>query len=294
MKKFFIYLPLNFLFICIFGTNIALGDTSTISTSVGVFTITTIDISSKDIVEKISGQPWWGNQELAEEFANLAKLNFGTQYNQSCVAASFAFDLTENSINEALWYQCVEGGIGISENGSVNVRSETNLTGIRTYAIAKKEVPVVPQQSLAKITRTDGTETNSTISIGSSSDNGETYSTSFTVDDEVTLTAKIYPDSGDVGEEGELYVVMRSTIDGKKTFSALNEDGNWEPWNASLKTLPAAKYIESLEEVEDILIYSGAITAGVRLFYVGYSLFTEDGKPVITTSLSPYKITVSE
>jgi len=294
MKKFFIYLPLNFLFICTFGMNIALGDTSTISTSVGVFTITTIDISSKDIVEKISGQPWWGNQELAEEFANLAKLNFGTQYNQSCVAASFAFDLTENSINEALWYQCVEGGIGISENGSVNVRSETNLTGIRSYAIAKKEVPVVPQQSLAKITRTDGTETNSTISIGSSSDNGETYSTSFTVDDEVTLTAKIYPDSGDVGEEGELYVVMRSTIDGKKTFSALNEDGNWEPWNASLKTLPAAKYIESLGEVENILIYSGKITAGERLFYVGYSLFTAEGKPVITTSLSPYKIIVSE
>ena len=46
--------------------------------------------------------------------------------------------------------------------------------------------------------------------------------------------------------------------------------------------------------MEDVLVYSGAITAGDRLFYVGYSLFTEDGKPVITTSLSPYKITVSE
>ena len=136
--------------------------------------------------------------------------------------------------------------------------------------------------------------TDSTISIGASSDGGETTDTTFTVDDEVTLTAKVYPDSSDLGEEGELYVVMRSTIDGKKTFFALNEDGNWEPWNASLKTLPAAKYIESLEEVEDILIYSGTITAGDRLFYVGYSLFTEDGKPVITTSLSPYKITVSE
>ena len=152
----------------------------------------------------------------------------------------------------------------------------------------------VPQQSLSKIIRTDGTATDSTISIGASSDSGETTDTTFTVDDGVTLTAKVYPDSNDVAKEGELYVVMRSTIDGKKTFYALNEDGNWEPWNASLKTLPAAKYIESLEEVEDILIYSGTITAGVRLFYVGYSLFTEDGKPFITTSLSPYKITVSE
>jgi len=35
------------------------------------------------------------------------------------------------------------------------------------------------------------------------------------------------------------------------------------------------------------------MTAGQRLIYVGYSLFT-DGKPVITTSLSPLKIDVSE
>jgi len=155
-------------------------------------------------------------------------------------------------------------------------------------------IPDVPQQSLSRIIRTDGTATDSTISIGASSDGGETTDTTFTVDDEVTLTAKIYPDSGDVGEEGELYVVMRSTIDGKKTFSALNQDGNWEPWNASLKSLPAAKIVVSLQEVEDVLVYSGTITAGDRLFYVGYSLFTAEGKPVITTSLSPYKITVSE
>jgi S1-C subfamily serine protease len=154
-------------------------------------------------------------------------------------------------------------------------------------------VPEVPQQSLAKIIRSDGSETNSAISIGSSSDNGETYSTSFTVDDEVILTAKIYPDSNDVGEEGELYVVIRTVENGKKIFKALNEDGAWEVWNASLKSLPAAKYVESLESVEEIEIYSGSMTAGQRLIYVGYSLFT-DGKPVITTSLSPLKIDVSE
>jgi hypothetical protein len=151
-----------------------------------------------------------------------------------------------------------------------------------------------PQQSLSKIIRTDGTASDSTISIGASSDDGATSNTTFTVDDEVTLTAKVYPDSDDVGEKGELYVVMRSTVDGKKTFTALNEDGVWEAWNASLKSLPAAKYVESLESVEEILIYSGTITVGDRLFYVGYSLFTSEGKPVITTSLSPFKITVSE
>jgi len=35
------------------------------------------------------------------------------------------------------------------------------------------------------------------------------------------------------------------------------------------------------------------MTSGQRLIYVGYSLFT-DGKPVITTSLSPLKVEVSD
>jgi hypothetical protein len=156
------------------------------------------------------------------------------------------------------------------------------------------EIPKIPQQSLSKIIRTDGTASDSTISIGASSDDGATSNTTFTVDDEVTLTAKVYPDSDDVGEKGELYVVMRSTVDGKKTFTALNEDGVWEAWNASLKSLPSARYVESLEALEEVLVYSGTITAGDRLFYVGYSPFTEEGKPVITTSQSPFKITVSE
>ena len=115
-------------------------------------------------------------------------------------------------------------------------------------------IPDVPQQSLSRIIRTDGTATDSTISIGASADGGNITDTTFTVDDEVTLTAKVYPDSSDLGEEGELYVVMRSTIDGKKTFFALNEDGIWESLNASLKTLPAEKFVESLEEVEDVLV----------------------------------------
>ena len=75
-------------------------------------------------------------------------------------------------------------------------------------------IPDVPQQSLSRIIRTDGTAADATISIGASSDGGETSNTSFTVDDDVTLTAKVYPDSSDVGEEGELYVVMRSTAIG--------------------------------------------------------------------------------
>jgi hypothetical protein len=183
------------------------------------------------------------------------------------------------------------GGSAFRNNSLTSVTIPDSVTSIGSYALP---IPEIPQQSLPKVIRTDGTLPVASISIGASSNGGETSSTSFTADDDVTLTSKVYPESDDLGKEGELYVVMRSVIDGKKVFTALNEDGNWETWNASLKSLPAAAYVDSLEEEEEILIYSGTITAGDRLFYVGYSPFTEEGKPVITTSQSPFKITVSE
>ena len=277
---------------------------STLDTSIGKFSISTIDISSDEIIEKLSTQPWWGNEELAKEFANLAKLNFGVQTFQACVGPSYTYELTDSSINEASWYQCGEGGKGISESGSLNIRGETNLSGVRTYAVATRipdtnpridqtVVPKIPQQSLPRIVRSDGTVSKSSISIGGSSDNGDSYSTSYTVNDKIVLTAKIYPDEADVGKAGELYVVIRSKALGLKIFKALNEDGKWELWNGSLKKLPPAKTVDELQSMEEINIYSGYMTKGQRLIYVGYSLYT-DGKPVITTSLTPLKIEVSE
>jgi len=195
----------------------------------------------------------------------------------------------ENSAIPVTLINCLSTAIVGSTPDSINI-IDGNDVGTTPDSISI--VPDVPQQSLSKIVRTDGKATDATISIGGSSDDGETYSNSFTVNDEIILTAKIYPDSDDVGEEGEIYVVIRMIEDGKKVFKALNEDGIWEVWNASLKSLPAAMYVETLQSVEEVEIHSGTMTAGQHLLYVGYSLFT-DGKPVITTSLSPLKIDVT-
>ncbi|MDG2175355.1 MAG: leucine-rich repeat domain-containing protein [Gammaproteobacteria bacterium] len=246
-------------------------------TSIGDFAFDSNQLTSVTIGNSVTSI---GNSAFG--FNALTSILFEGDYSVGFNSNTFDQNLNLNTINA---YRGYTGWSGISfGNGAALV----------PVTLINRAMPDVPQQSLSKITRTDGTATDATISIGASSDGGETSNTSFTVDDDVTLTAKVYPDPADVGEEGELYVVMRSTVDGKKTFTALNQDGNWEAWNASLKSLPSAKIVASLEEVEDVLVYSGTITAGERLFYVGYSLFTEEGKPVITTSQSPYKITVSE
>ena len=149
----------------------------------------------------------------------------------------------------------------------------------------------VLQNRLKDTISTDAQASNAIITVGASSDGGETTKVKFTSDENVIITAKIYPDAKYVGQEGELYIVMRTIENGKKVYKALNEDGIWEFWNTSLKSLNAAKYVNALKNAEEIAIYSGRMTVGQRLIYIGYSLFTND-KPVITTNLTPYKIEV--
>jgi hypothetical protein len=151
----------------------------------------------------------------------------------------------------------------------------------------------VLQNRLKDTISTDLKASNAIITVGASSDGGETTKVEFTSDENVIITAKIYPDARYVGQEGELYIVMRTTENGKKVYMALNEDGVWEYWNTSLKSLSAAKYVEALKSAEEIAIYSGRMTVGQRLIYIGYSLFTDD-KPVITTNLTPYKIDINQ
>ena len=150
-----------------------------------------------------------------------------------------------------------------------------------------------PGESVSKTISTDGTATNSTITYGATSD-GETLSTYFSINDEINLFSEIYTDPAYTGQPGEIYVVLVSKENGIIVYTALNEFGIWEVWNTSLKLLPSARYVEALGEVESIVIYSGALDAGEKLIYVGYSLYTPEGVPAIITTLQPYKLNVSD
>ncbi|MBT3888093.1 MAG: leucine-rich repeat protein [Nitrosomonadaceae bacterium] len=150
-----------------------------------------------------------------------------------------------------------------------------------------------PGESVSKTISTDGTATNSTITYGATSD-GETLSTYFSINDEINLFSEIYTDPAYTGQPGEIYVVLVSKENGIIVYTALNEFGIWEVWNTSLKLLPSARYVEALGEVESIVIYSGALDAGEKLIYVGYSLYTPEGVPTIITTLQPYALNVSD
>lgn len=168
-------------------------------------------------------------------------------------------------------------------------------SGLVAYAPQQFVPPVIPpvsQQSLAGIIRTDGTVTDAGISVGASSDGGQSSADSFNTDDVITLTTIIYPDSDDIGEVGEIYVVLQTELAGKETFVALDAAGQWQTWDTRLSTLPAAKFVRSLEAVEELLIYAGQMSAGERRMYVGYSLVTNANKPVINANGKPFRFEV--
>ena len=154
-------------------------------------------------------------------------------------------------------------------------------------------VPDVPQQSLSGIIGTDGKATTAGISIGASSDGGATSKTKFSSSETINIVTKIYPRKEDVGEEGEIFVVLRVIQDGKKVFYSLDPDGLWLPWNASLKTLEPTRSVDSLLSEEAVEVYSGTMTVGSKFFYVGYSVAdAANGKPIIYVNGKPFRIDV--
>ncbi len=207
-----------------------------------------------------------GREDMAESFL----MWMASEYRRSRVSAA-TLSTIENAIPARL--------------------SFFNSLNLDMYPVASPTSDL--HKDVGRVIRTDGTATESKILISSSLNQGEAYSTSFANRDQIIISAKVLPDADDVGSEGELYVVIRERESGKKVFKALNQDGVWEVWNASLKSLPAARYVANLQASEELTVYSGTMTAGQRLIYVGYSPYTDD-KPIITTSLSPVMIDVSE
>jgi hypothetical protein len=154
-------------------------------------------------------------------------------------------------------------------------------------------VPAAPQQSLSGIIRSNGKASEAAISIGASSDGGDTSKISFTTDENVNIVTKIYPQDEDVGKKGDIFVVLRVTTDGKKDFYSLNPDGLWLAWNASLKFLEPTKSVDSLSSEETVEVYSGTMSQGSKYFYIGYSVIDDaNGKPIIHVNGKPFKINV--
>ncbi|MDX1491104.1 MAG: cytochrome c peroxidase [Pseudohongiellaceae bacterium] len=91
--------------------------------------------------------------------------------------------------------------------------------------------------------------------------------THFSLNEAITINARITIDPNDIGLESQLYCVVSY---GGNLF-ALNEDGGFTLWNGDTASLTSARSIQRLGSIENIGLVSGlSQLSGVFEIYVGY------------------------
>lgn len=106
-------------------------------------------------------------------------------------------------------------------------------------------------------------------------DNKGAAKTSLSAGDNVTISATVIPEEDDVGQAGNLYVVMQSKTEDGTSLVQKNEDGLFEKWNGGLKKLKPYISRASLGSSEKLEVFEGTLQAGTHKIFVGYS--TQDG-----------------
>jgi hypothetical protein len=115
------------------------------------------------------------------------------------------------------------------------------------------------------------TPTTAVFRASASSDNGLTTKTAFKTGDWVNISATIVPQTADVGKSGELFVVVRSLVNGANTWSYLGDDGAFHPWpTVSISDLDAAMLDPAMSSEIPVTVYQGKFAAGSHFVYVGY------------------------
>jgi hypothetical protein len=163
---------------------------------------------------------------------------------------------------------------------TVTVRDDSSST---TFSVTVGTPAPLENTSLAS---TDGEAVSAKMSVGVSSDGGNTFGTTFTTTDKISLFADISPDTLDVGTEGELGLV--ATIN--DTNYQLDEGDNYIAWDGSISSLVSFESISALSAKESVAkTYS--LPAGSYRFFFWYK---GEGKKVIIYNTEAVEFTVEE
>ena len=174
----------------------------------------------------------------------------------------------------------------------LTVSSMANATGLvwgtgkwgeASWGVSQGSVtpPSGPVPTAVKVRSITGSPTTAGFGGGAYSAVGTpVYSNSFVTGDFITLIGEVYPDTADVGKDGELFVLMLSVIGGKQFWSFLDTEGNFETWDLKLANLGPAKIVEPLEQMHSITIFEGNLQKGSHRLAIGYMA---KGGPLVYT-----------
>lgn len=128
---------------------------------------------------------------------------------------------------------------------------------------------IADTSTLGTITQTGGGVSTAGFNAGASADDGLSTATQFSTADDVTIAGAVIPQAADVGQGGNIFVVLATGA----TFSFLDADGNFQSWPGfKLKTLEAAYSVSALGAKERFKVFSGKLQSGQYRIFLGYQL----------------------
>lgn len=113
----------------------------------------------------------------------------------------------------------------------------------------------------------------STFLVGVTRDNGASYVNTASVSDNVEIRGEIRPESGNVNQVADIFVVDRLVNDqgGHISFSMRTAAGVWEPWNGTVALLQPFREDVSLTSGFQLTMFNGTLgTAGNHRLFLGY------------------------
>lgn len=228
------------------GSGIVQGDTGTASDNEGIGNGTS-NISSP------SGNSLHGS----------AGNSGGNEGGSSVSVSSNATD-GDNSSNVGANSGVVRGENRSNEEG-VEGDKESNVSDTFVKAVSAERVLDSPRTI-------DGTHTTAAFSAGATSDGGATTSTAFAQNAEVVIAGSVSPQMQDIGKAADIFVVIRTIVDGESTWAYRNIDGDFQRWSGRVSELGPAYEIDSLEISEAFVVYAGILQEASHRIFVGYML----------------------
>lgn len=108
------------------------------------------------------------------------------------------------------------------------------------------------------------------LRIGASTDSGLSQTANFSRQENAVIAGRVDPLPDDLGQAGELYVVVRSVAPSGDIWLYLDELGRWRTWDLRMKVLQPALYVDKLGHSNLLPIYSGKLPPGDHRVHIGY------------------------
>lgn len=111
------------------------------------------------------------------------------------------------------------------------------------------------------------------FTYGASSDQGASTRTSFQTGDSVIISGGVSPQAADLAKAADVFIVVRTTVNGVDTWTFRNTSGVFVPWpSVAVSQLQPAYNVTSLQSSQAFEIFSGKLIAAQHRVYVGYRL----------------------